>query len=193
MKSILITLFTLSTFLSSFGQEPVKKINTIENQFDDIYRTSTTYQVYKVISKARYQTLKEHVIDSIKDLKKSILQKSTSLKIEKNNLAKLDDTLNKTIKELEALKKTNNSTTIFGFEIDHITYNIIIWSLIVVLLFGVIYFVYKFLNSNLVTKKAVQNLKEIEIEFEQHRKKSLVREQKLRRELQDEINKQRNV
>jgi predicted dithiol-disulfide oxidoreductase (DUF899 family) len=33
---------------------------------------------------------------------------------------------------------------------------------------------------------------DVEQEYEQHRKKTLVREQKLRRKLQDEINKQRN-
>jgi len=44
----------------------------------------------------------------------------------------------------------------------------------------------------MLTKRAERNLKDIEIEYEQYRKKALEREQKLRRALQDEINKQRN-
>jgi len=50
----------------------------------------------------------------------------------------------------------------------------------------------KFKNNIYLTKKAEKNLKDVEIEYEQHRKKTLDREQKLRRTLQDEINKQRN-
>ena len=52
---------------------------------------------------------------------------------------------------------------------------------------------YKFYNSNTVTKEAQNNLTDVEQEFELHRKKSLEKEQKLRRKLQDEINKQRNA
>ncbi|WP_407267387.1 hypothetical protein R8G64_12630 [Tenacibaculum maritimum] len=44
-----------------------------------------------------------------------------------------------------------------------------------------------------MTKEAKNNLAEIEQEFEEHRKKSLEKEQKIRRQLQDEINKQRGV
>ena len=42
-------------------------------------------------------------------------------------------------------------------------------------------------------QKARYDLQELEEEFAVHKKKSLEREQKLRRQLQDEINKQRDV
>ena len=60
------------------------------------------------------------------------------------------------------------------------------------MLLALTYFIFKFSKSNVLTKEAKSNLIEVEQEFEQHRKKTLEREQKLRRQLQDEINKQRN-
>jgi hypothetical protein len=57
---------------------------------------------------------------------------------------------------------------------------------------GMLFFMYKFSNSNLLTKEAKHNLAEVEQELSQFRKKTLEKEQKLRRQLQDEINKQRN-
>ena len=60
------------------------------------------------------------------------------------------------------------------------------------MLLGLSYFIFKFLRSNVLTKEAKNNLIDVEQEFEQHRKNTLQREQKLRRQLQDEINKHRN-
>jgi hypothetical protein len=57
---------------------------------------------------------------------------------------------------------------------------------------GMLFFMYKFSNSNLLTKEAKHNLAEVEQELSLFRKKTLENEQKLRRQLQDEINKQRN-
>jgi hypothetical protein len=60
------------------------------------------------------------------------------------------------------------------------------------LLLGLCIFIYKYNNKKHFTKKAQNDLTEIEEEFAVFRKKTLEREQKLRRQLQDEINKQRN-
>ena len=42
-----------------------------------------------------------------------------------------------------------------------------------------------------VTKAAKKSLEDTELEFEEHRRVALEREQKVRRQLQDEINKQK--
>ena len=70
-------------------------------------------------------------------------------------------------------------------------YNIMLWSIIGVLLLLVFTFIYKFKTSNSITKAAKKSLEETEQEFEEHRRVALEREQKVRRQLQDEINKQK--
>jgi len=63
---------------------------------------------------------------------------------------------------------------------------------VIILLFILLfYFIFKFKNSNIVTQKAILDLEDVENEFAIHRKKTLEKEQKLRRALQDEINKNR--
>ena len=52
-------------------------------------------------------------------------------------------------------------------------------------------FITKFKRSNSVTIQTKLTLKEVETEFEEHRKIALEREQKVRRQLQDELNKQK--
>lgn len=191
MKSFLITLLLLSVTIS-FSQVTTEDTNSLENQFDKIYRTSTTYQVYKVISKDKYQRLKLNVLDSLDSSKKLISEKENLLKIERENIEKTKELLSKTQSDLDLANKKENSISLFGIQLSKLTYNLLLWSIIILLLLGLSYFIFKFLRSNILTREAQDNLEVVEQEFEQHRKKSLEREQKLRRQLQDEINKQRN-
>jgi len=190
---ILFTFFLISTSFLTFSQEPAKKEdNSIKGQFDKIYRISTTYQVYKVIDKNKYQVLKSNVLDSIKNYQNLISEKENLLNIEKNNIKETKEVLSKTQSELDSALKQASSISILGIQLSKTTYNLIVWSFIAILILTLSYFIFKFTKSNVVTKEAKNNLAEVEQEFDVHRKKSIEREQKLRRQLQDEINKHRN-
>lgn len=195
MKSLFFTLFLLFIQYTSFSQENnnvVIEDKTLEGQFDKIYRISTSYQTYKVISKDKFQELKNNVLDSIKASNKDLKEQKVLLRNERDNVAKLNAELNKTKEDLKKAQEKENSISLFGFQISKVTYNLILWLIIISLALALAFFVFKFSKSNILTKKAKEDLEDVEQEFEVHRKKSLEREQKLRRQLQDEINKQRN-
>jgi len=195
MKSLFFTLFLLFIQYTSFSQENnnvVIEDKTLEGQFDKINRISTSYQTYKVISKDKFQKLKNNVLDSIKASNKDLKEQKVLLKNERDNVAKLNAELNKTKEDLKKAQEKENSISLFGFQISKVTYNLILWLIIISLALALAFFVFKFSKSNILTKKAKEDLEDVEQEFEVHRKKSLEREQKLRRQLQDEINKQRN-
>jgi uncharacterized protein HemX len=192
MKSRILTLLFIFTSLTFFAQEEVKEDNSIKGQFDKIYRTSTTYQVYKVISKEKYEKLKANVLDSLRKSEETISEKDNLLKSERNSIEKLNTDLEKTKEELELALAKENSISLLGFQVSKVTYNLVLWLIIIVLALALAFFVFKFSKSHILTKEAKENLETVEEDFENHRKKSLEREQKLRRQLQDEINKQRN-
>ena len=195
MKSLFFTLFLLFIQYTSFSQENnnvVIEDKTLDGQFDKIYRISTSYQTYKVISKDKFQELKNNVLDSIKASNKDLKEQKVLLKNERDNVAKLNAELNKTKEDLKKAQEKENSISLFRFQISKVTYNLILWLIIISLALALAFFVFKFSKSNILTKKAKEDLEDVEQEFEVHRKKSLEREQKLRRQLQDEINKQRN-
>ena len=195
---ILFTLFITISFVS-FAQEAVQEDNSIKGQFDEIYRTSTTFKPlgtgkkYKVINLINYQHLKSNVLDSLKNSKKLISEKEDLLKLERENIQNINASLNKTKVELEAALQKENSISLFGAQLNKVTYNIIIWFIIVALAFCLSFFVFKFSRSNVLTKQAQENLTDVEQEFDDHKKKSIEREQKVRRQLLDEINKHRNT
>tara|TARA_R110000850_G_scaffold107683_1_gene219488 strand:- start:1704 stop:1910 length:207 start_codon:yes stop_codon:yes gene_type:complete len=65
------------------------------------------------------------------------------------------------------------------------------WSVIGVLTLLLIIIIFILKNNNATTRDAKAKFENLDEEFADYKKRSLEREQKLRRELQDEINKQK--
>jgi preprotein translocase subunit SecF len=189
-----LSLFTAILFISISFAQKTKDIEeiSIRGGFDRIYRVSTNYKGYKVINKEKFLDLKQQVLDSSKASQNLLIEKNNLLKAAKLDNKKNQDLLTLSKLTLETALKKENSISLFGIQLSKFIYNLLLWTLILLLLVLVIYLSFKFQKNNFLTKRAEQNLKDVAHEFEQHRKKALEREQKLRRTLQDEINKQRN-
>jgi hypothetical protein len=189
-----ILVFTAILFVSiSFAQEATENEDTsLSGKFEKLYRVSTNYQEYKVIGKEKFLILKQQVLDSLKTAKNQITKKNNLLKEAQKNIGSIQENLRQTRLELETTLQEKNTIFLFGKPVSKTFYSFLLWSLILILFAGLIYFIFKFTENNILTERAEGNLKDIEIEYEQYRKKALEREQKLRRTLQDEINKQRN-
>jgi preprotein translocase subunit SecF len=190
-----LSLITAILFISiSFAQKTKDTGEiSIRGKFDRLYRVSTNYKGYKVINKEKFLDLKQQVLDSSKAFQKLLIEKNNLLKASKLDNKKYQDLLSLTKLTLETALKKENSISLFGIQLSKFIYNLLLWTLILLLLVLLIYLSFKFQKNNFITKRATQNLKDVEHEYEQHRKKALEREQKLRRTLQDEINKQRNL
>ena len=189
-----LSLFTAILFISiSFAQKTKDTAEiSITGEFDRLYRVSTNYKGYKVINKEKFLDLKQQVLDSSKASQNLLIEKNNLLKASKLDNKKNQEALTLTKLTLETTLKKENSISLLGIQLSKFIYNFILWTLISLLLVLVIYLSFKFQKNNFLTKRATQNLKNVEYEYEQYRKKALEREQKLRRTLQDEINKQRN-
>jgi preprotein translocase subunit SecF len=187
---LIFTAILLTTI--SFAQETVVEDISINGQFETILRTSTNYKRYKVINKEKFLQLKQNVLDSIKTSQNLVIQKNRLLKAEKQTIKRTQDSLNKTQLELSATVLKEDSISFFGMQLSKVSYNIILWTLILSLISALIYVILIFLKNNILTKEAKNNLLIVEKELEQHIKNAIDREQKLRRKLQDEVNKQRN-
>ena len=190
-----LSLFTAILFISISFAQKTKDIEeiSIRGEFDRLYRVSTNYKGYKVINKEKFLDLKQQVLDSSKASQNLLTEKNNLLKALNLDNKKYQDLLTLTKLTLETTLKKENSISFFGIQLSKFIYNLLLWTLILLLLVLLIYLSFKFQKNNFITKRATQNLKDVEHEYEQHRKKALEREQKLRRTLQDEINKQRNL
>jgi len=188
-------LFTFAVILLasiSYAQEPTIEDNSLGAQFDKLYRISSSYQAYKVIGKEKYLQLKQNVLDSLTTAQAKLSAKNNLLTLEKGNNQKNQELLQKTSLELQDSLQKEGVASLFGLQVKKTSYNLSLWTFILALILTLLYFIFKFSSNNILSNKAKSDLKDLDFEYEQYRKKSIEKEQKLRRALQDEINKQRN-
>lgn len=169
---------------------------TIDNQFEYVLKKSgdfrgTNGQMYEAVNRNMLLTLKAHTIDSLKTVYEKLESLNNTVEAQLKEIDGLKTSLSSTQSTLDSTNAEKNSMSLLGAQMSKTGYNVLMWTIIASLLALLLLFIYKFKNSNAITKKAKYNLAEIEEEFEEHRKTALEREQKVRRQLQDEINKQK--
>ncbi|WP_299837775.1 hypothetical protein [uncultured Tenacibaculum sp.] len=198
MKTInflFVLLFSTSLFAQTkLTKKEIRELpNTIENEFKKAYGLSNTWKEYKMIPRNEFLVFQKNVLDSVTILRKEIVARQEIVDSQKKEITTLNENISKVSNDLTSSQDKENQISVLGIATNKTTYNMFTWSLIGILLLALVFFISKFKSSNFLTKKAKNDLAEIEQEFESFRKKSLEKEQKLRRQLQDEINKQRGV
>ncbi len=169
---------------------------TIDSQFEYIFRKSgnfkgTNGQKYEAVKFSSLLTLKAHVLDSLKTTYKGLENSEKTVDNQAKEIEELKTKLASTQSSLDQTNTENNNMALLGMQTSKTNYNVIMWSIAAALFALLLFFIYKFKNSNSLTKDAKFKLEEVESEFEEHRRTALEREQKVRRQLQDEINKQK--
>ena len=202
IKALFFIVFTCLISFSSFSQKKQDddKLSlykgTIDNQFEYILRKSgnfkgTNGQPYEAVKRSMFLALRAHTLDSLKTVHKNLAETQAVVKTQAKEISDLKTNLSNTQTDLDKTNTEKNNMALFGMQMSKSSYNVLMWSIIGGLLALLLLFIYKFKNSNAITREANQNLAEIEEEFDEHRRTALEREQKVRRQLQDEINKQK--
>ena len=196
IKTVFFTALTLLCLTTSNAQESTDQEDklslnegTIDNQFEYVIRRSNSYQEFKVVKKTWLYELKAHTIDSLNAVHKELSDTQITVNNQNDEIDQLKTDLENTKSDLEDTKKEKDSMALFGAQMSKGGYNALMWTIIAALLILLLFFIFKFKNSNAITKQAKKVLLETEEEYEEYRRNSLEREQKVRRQLQDEINK----
>lgn len=197
-RSLILLTFILFISPSVFAQtetaeEPKPSLDggTLETQFDYLYRRSSSYQEYKVVKKTSYQKIKSNVLDSMKVLKKDLSDTKKLVEVQGNEIKSLKEDLLTTNDNLTSVTKEKDNIKFLGIPMTKASYNTLLWTIIFSLVGLLLFFILKFRSSNSITTQAQGLLADTEKEFEAYKAKALEREQKVRRELQDELNKQK--
>ncbi|MBT0608162.1 hypothetical protein [Aequorivita echinoideorum] len=195
MKKILIVVLPLLFMnwnISAQDSIQIRK-NTLNEQMIDAFEKSNSYQEYKVIKKSQLNSLRKNISDSISAYEKEISQQKVELGIQNTIIDSLKQNLKITKENLDVSKEKEDGIYFLGILTSKTTYNTIMWSIILILLLAGGFLFYRFINSAKITNATELKMAELEIELEDYRRNSLEREQKLRRKLQDEINKNRKL
>ena len=194
-KFLITFLLCVSTTGIIFAQEEEEKgslnSGTIESQFDYMYKKSPKWEDYRSVKTNNLFKFKNNVIDSLKQARKIYAESQNVVSAQKTEIDSLNVKLEATKGNLMAVTEEKDSIKLLGIPMSKTGYNTILWTIIAALTGLLLFFIGKFKRSNTITVDAKKAKAEIEEEYESHRQRSIEREQKLRRELQDELNKQK--
>ena len=179
----------------SYPEELVS--GSIEQQVEYLFNRSSDYANngvrYKVSRTREFEKLRDNILDSLTSTRNSLKGLEKTIKDQNNLIKDLNKRLEETSESLNQISAEKDSFTFLGNQMSKGTYNLIIWTIILMLLALLGHFIFRFSRSNVLTQEARGKLSDLEMEFEEHRRKALEREQRISRQLHDEINKNRKA
>jgi hypothetical protein len=195
MRKYIQALIFLFTITLSFAQDSIQ-INTqasmngsLNKQFDYVVQKSNNFQEYKVVKKDFLLILKRNSLDSINRFKTELADLKNEFSNHATIVQQLKDTLKTTQTELDKLKIAQDNVSFFGAPISKTNYNLIMWGIVSVLLLILVIFLFQLKGAKSIASDAKNALEKLEDDYEEYKRKALEKEQKLGRQLQDEINK----
>jgi len=182
--------FILIILWCSFGtaqSQPTenKQFNgPIEEQLDVLVKNSFPYENFKDI-RPNLGTLRRNILDSLSQSANQLRERDQSIQQQELKIDSLENSLS--VAKKEASRR--DLTSFLGMEMATATYHLFLWGLIILLAILLFYFMQRYKSNIQIAKDSRASEEEIREQFEQHRKKAMEREQKLKRDLQDELNK----
>ncbi|MCB0502336.1 MAG: tRNA (guanine-N1)-methyltransferase [Bacteroidetes bacterium] len=192
-KFILALTFLFLLGNSAFSQDEPEAKNlsngSIKEQFDYIISNSNRYQEYRVVKQAWLDQLKSHTADSLNVVRKELKSKQSLIDDQQAEIDQLKEKLDDSNHSLSAVNNEKDNISFFGIMMKKATYKSIMWAIIAILSALLLIFIMRFASSKSVTAQAKKAHQEVMEEFNNYKNKAMEEEQKLRRKLQDEINK----
>ena len=167
------------------------KPTTLEGVFQQLIDRSGAWQNFKMLDRGKLAAFQRSMTDSINGVRSQLVAEKQKVKENETTIKELNDKITEVQAALDQTKDQKDSVNFFGLLISKSLYNTIMWGIVLALASLLVLYIYKFSNGNVVTKKSINDLNELQEEYENYRKAAIEREQKVRRQLQDEINKHR--
>jgi predicted nucleic acid-binding Zn-ribbon protein len=154
-------------------------INSLKEQLNYVEEHTRIYDSYRAVREDMFQKLKVNISDTLSSANRKIAGLNKTKSALNLTIDSLRSNLESTRTSLEEMTKTKNSISVIGLEINKLTYNKIMWTilagLVAALVIGFLAFK-RNLSAIFNTKKEYQDLKD---EFETYRKSSREAREKL--------------
>lgn len=194
---ICIGILFLSISYKSFGQTnkvtgfPNDKLTTgtLDSQFTQLLNISKTMDQHKLIRRANLEQVRKNVADSLSHYQKTLLTIQTQAKENAEQVAKMQDSLQVLNETVQIHQNSQNSINFFGADLNKGFFKALFMSTTILLLIVILILIMRLKSNRSNASESKLRVDEIQEAFDLHRKKALEKEQKLMRQLQDEINK----
>lgn len=186
---IVLMLFISETvYGQSASSAPLEK-GTIQSKFSYMISESERFKEHQIIRRSWVRKVRDHVADSLNSVRTELKQTQNIVGTQKSEIEGLKNELTNTNENLSAVTDEKDNIAFFGKNTAKATYKRIMWSIVTGLsILSAILFL-SFKRSNGITTRTQEVLKRTQDDFDAYRERTLKKEQKIMRRLQDELNK----
>jgi len=185
--ALLIISFSLMSQVADPATPEVPK--TLRGSFDQMVSTSNNYQEFKVVKRTKLNAFIREVQDSINIVQKDLNAEIKNTRGLRSEVKTLNDTIANKENQILQLSADRDNINTVGMSMNKESFSTAMWVALMALLglLIVLFFRSKSVSSTLRSTKG--SLGEMEAELATVKKKALEREQELKREVQNYVNK----
>lgn len=151
----------------------------LEAQLDYIHEKTRVYNNYRAIREDVFLQLKRNVMDTLNATKLEVEQLNSKLKERDFQIETLNSDLSRTKNEKDEAIRNKDSFSIFGIQMNKGLYSSVMWLIILGLAALTVLMVGLFRRSHLITSQVKDEFHSTQEEFEQYRKSSREKYEKL--------------
>ncbi len=188
MRFKVLVIFLMTVFAIQFKAKSQDNANLSE-QYQNMIEGSETFEIYKVIPITKMNEFGQIMNDSVQNLKENVASAKSAMMKAETERDSAKSQMNKLSSELEEAEKAVDQMPLLGIPMSKTTYNIVMWSIVVILIAGLVIVYIMFLNSFRMTRQAKKDKELVDQELEDLRKRSHEKQVKIKRELQTALNK----
>jgi len=152
---------------------------SLEAQLDYLEAKTRVYDGFRAIREDVFQKANKNALDSLNREKLEIARLNSELSEREFQIETLNTNLSRLKTEKDQAIRTKDSFIFLGMEVQKGVYNTIMWIIVLVLLIGSIFLFLLFKRSYAVTTQTSKQLKALQDEFEEYRKSSREKYEKL--------------
>jgi len=187
LLSIILFIWVLSPTV--VGQTLQQKLMTssLDSQFVYLNAQSRSQDAsFKIIRKTNLDIIRRNVKDSLNTYRKQIAELKNNASSSVENIQGLKDSVTNLSNSLEIEEKKTNSISFLGIDFAKGSYHTMVWTIILVLGVAFVGTLFAFRKAKVDTDESKITVDELQEELQTLRKKTMEREQLLKRQLLDE-------
>lgn len=152
---------------------------SIENQLNSIHQRTRVYDNFRAIRDDIFLKMKGNVNDSLNEIKLDIARLNSNLADRNFQIETLNSDLTRTKNERDEAIRNKDSMSFIGIQMNKTLYNSILWFVILGLLIvsAVLFLLFK--RAHAVTSQIKEELKTMQTDFEEHKRSSREKYEKL--------------
>ncbi|SFS99463.1 hypothetical protein [Sphingobacterium wenxiniae] len=191
LKHYIALVLTFSSLIAFAQNKPMLPYaiqqGTLNEQFTNLSNLSRSQDAdFKVIRKTNLEIVRKNVIDSIARYQKEISELKNNSASSVNTVATLKDSVSTLTTALQEEQHKTNSISFLGIDFSKGSYHTMVWVIIIVLAIAFLATLASFRKAKVDTSSHKQTAEELQEELQTLRKKSMEKEQQLKRQLLDE-------